>query len=178
MEGLEPISSFSPIIGIELGISVPRWFQPISLQFDLSLSRISGKSHTTIDLGHEQLLRKQYDYTTWVVPAKMGVRYTCWNTTLHPFVEAGLSTTFRMADSAKLTRTVEDGQSNADPSPDKPTGVFLGGYAGAGVLLPLKNKHYLSIRTSFETNTLFDKSYVNSKRGSLTVSTLKVGYLF
>ena len=165
LESLDAAHCLSPVIGVQINSSSPRWQKSLSFQVDISLSQLRGKIQFPNYVDNEY-----FKYQSMIAQCKFGGKYTYPKGKIRPSIEAGMPLSFLFASSSVYRYEVASMPVQGMDNPLLPDPFMFGYYAGIGVDYQLKKDNFLLLRITFDN----EFSFPNKMRALQ----FKLGYTF
>lgn len=162
----------SSTIGMQVELTIPRWFEAFSFQLDASVSKFKGDfRYTTTNKYYTYKL----DFETLIANLKIGAKYVYPKGIVRPAIEGGFtySNLFDNKGNYELSSPTLSKKEKIEVYKNK---NYFGLYAAVGIDFKIKKNQFIFIRAGYETSTGKD-SYNNSKdNNSLNTWLFKLGY--
>ena len=164
------IRSVSPVLGMEMDISSPRFMKSVSLVMDLNFSDFAG----TTDYTYSNSIYYRYHFSGVKSNFHYGIKYTYYKGKIRPTLEAGFSANYLFNLKSTFKKNyVYRGEPTSDLISENellPSTTLTGYFAGIGLDYLLKNQHFIVARFLYSINT--------SVYDSNKTYQLKLGYRF
>ena len=143
LQAMNPLKSFSPSVGLELGLVIPRWSRIVGANISVDISKLTGERDQLPAAGSYYKLKVD----AIVIDNQIGIRLNPFKSKIRPYIEGGYYQTYLAGLSVDAFAQRYEGDAVKEHKVDYANDVsdFLMGYYGKiGVDFPLKN-HWLSI---------------------------------
>lgn len=147
------LETTSPVIGGKLNVYYPRWSRSLSLQLDISLSRLN---YTKKAVYENTMVTVGYDFKTMIMAGKLGMEYKLLMKRFEPRLGAGF--VYNHLFSEKGTYTYSDSDRLIEHQYRK---KFAGYFVNVGLGYVLGNGHRVFIQGSIERFLKTDKMEYN-----------------
>lgn len=187
---VDPDKNFSPMIGAQMNISVPRLNKSLSFQVDLSLTKQQGETSRSFPENSHKLYylvssvnsntseghfaeaayyieTLKYIHTSYKLSVNLGAKYTYHKGKVRPCMEAGVLTYYHINEKETFSDTyhlsVSEKEESWDLRYNTPSTLNLGYYAALGVDCQAGNDHFIICRMNL--NILDDTNALQMKLG-------------
>ncbi|NDW09722.1 outer membrane beta-barrel protein [Dysgonomonas sp. 520] len=171
------LDDYSPMIGLQAELSMPRLIRPLSLQVDFSALDFRNKKK--VKNRNNPDVPTSLDYKAVVLTGRLGPKYTFfYDKRFRPSVGVGIF--YSGLVNSSCTRSTQYLN-----SPDQPVieteyklrNKMFGLYGSIGLDYIVKNKSYLFLRFVYENCSSEDRA-TNQGKDKFNTSHIKVGYTF
>ena len=140
---MNPLKSFSPSVGLELGLAIPRWSRIVGANISVDISKLAGERDQLPTAGSYYKLKVE----AIVIDNQIGIRFNPFNSKVRPYIEGGYYQTYLAGLSVDAFAQRYEGNAvkehKVNYADDIPN-FLMGFYGKVGIDIPLK-KHKLSI---------------------------------